>query len=278
MTETPSTSTLDHIVFLSPPGALAETKRKFVERGFDVIPGGVHAGGLTENLLVVIKDGVYLELIALIHPIEHYPEGSEERSRLESNLWASKLPGWIDYAFLGTSPTISKIINSRAQEEGSGVRYLAEISGGRETPTGRILKWLITGPDPTSSIEGVAKRGALPFFCADVTPREWRVPTGHVEHPNGVTGIACLTVLIPTKDLDEFERQLTSVIGFTPEFGPNDERTWSLSTTTGKDSPHLIIRAPRDREEEIHVDQRKGGIYRVAFRVTQADGEGLLSV
>jgi len=118
---------------------------------------------------------VYLELIAFTHPIEHYPEGSEERSRRESHIWASKLPGWIDYAFLGTSPTISEIINSRAQEEGSGVRYLAEVPGGRETPAGRVLKWLITGPDPTSNVEDAAKNGSLPFFCGDVTPREWRV-------------------------------------------------------------------------------------------------------
>ena len=118
---------------------------------------------------------MYLELIAFTHPIEHYPEGSEERSRRESNPWASKHPGWIDYAFLGTSPTISEIINSRAREEGSGVRYLTEVPGGRQTVTGRVLKWLITGPDPTSNVEGAAKNGSLPFFCGDITPREWRV-------------------------------------------------------------------------------------------------------
>lgn len=118
---------------------------------------------------------MYLELIAFIHPIEHYPEGSEDRSRRESNPWARKLPGWIDYAFLGTSPTVSKIINSRAEEEGSGVRYLAEVPGGRETLEGRVLKWLITGPDPTTTVEGVAKNGSSPFFCGDITPREWRV-------------------------------------------------------------------------------------------------------
>ena len=118
---------------------------------------------------------MYLELIAFIHPIDHYPEGSEERSRRESNPWAHKLPGWIDYAFLGTSPTISKTINSRAEEEGNSVRYLAETQGGRETPEGRVLKWLITGPDPTTSVRGAAKNGSLPFFCGDITPREWRV-------------------------------------------------------------------------------------------------------
>ena len=122
-----------------------------------------------------MQDGVYLELIAFTHPVEYYPEGSEERSRRESNPWASKLPGWIDYAFLGTSSTISNIINSRAEEEGSGVRYLAEVPGGRDTPAGKHLKWLITGPDPTSNVESAAKNGSLPFFCGDITPREWRV-------------------------------------------------------------------------------------------------------
>ena len=35
MTGTPSTSTLDHIVFLSPPGTLGETRKKFLEYGFE---------------------------------------------------------------------------------------------------------------------------------------------------------------------------------------------------------------------------------------------------
>ena len=35
MTGTPSTSTLDHIVFLSPPGTLPETRKKFTEYGFE---------------------------------------------------------------------------------------------------------------------------------------------------------------------------------------------------------------------------------------------------
>lgn len=105
----------------------------------------------------------------------------------------------------------------------------------------------------------------------------FQVPTGHLEHPNGVTGVACLTVLIPTKNLDEFERRLTSVIGFTPKVGPNDERTWSLSTTTGSDSPNLILRAPRDKEEEIYVREREGSIYKVEFQLTRPEG-GVLSI
>lgn len=94
-----------------------------------------------------------------------------------------------------------------------------------------------------------------------------------------MTGVAYLIILIPTKDLDGFERKVTSVLGFTPKVGPNDERTWSLSTTTGKDSPHLILRAPRDREEAVYVRERKGCIYKVAFQLTRPEGrEDLLLV
>jgi hypothetical protein len=82
--------------------------------------------------------------------------------------------------------------------------------------------------------------------------------------------------LIPAKDLDEFERKLTSVIGFAPNVDPNDERTWSLSTTTGRDSPRLILRTPQDREEERYVKKRKGSIYKVAFQLTGPEGNLLL--
>jgi len=105
----------------------------------------------------------------------------------------------------------------------------------------------------------------------------FQVPAGHVEHPNGVTKVADLIVLIPTKDLDEFERNLTSVIGFTPKIGPNDTRTWSLSTTTGGHSPHLTLRTPQDGEEERYVRWRKGSIYKVAFQLNRPEGR-LLSV
>ena len=105
----------------------------------------------------------------------------------------------------------------------------------------------------------------------------FQVPTERVDHPNGVAEVADLTVLIPPKDLDVFERQLTSVIGFKPEVGPNDTRTWSLSTTTGSDYPHLILRTPKGGEEERYVRERKGCIYKVAFKSTRVDG-GLLSI
>ena len=103
-----------------------------------------------------------------------------------------------------------------------------------------------------------------------------QVPTDRAEHPNGVTEVAYLTVLIDQEDLDKFEQQLTSVVGSMPEISPDGERTWSLSTT-GCGSPHLILRTPRDEEENEYLRERKGCIYKVAFQLTRLEG-GLLSI
>ncbi len=46
--------------------------------------------------------------------------------------------------------------------------HYAESKGGRRREDGKVLEWVIS-----STAEGL--RGALPFFCGDVTPREWRV-------------------------------------------------------------------------------------------------------
>ena len=115
---------------------------------------------------------MYLELICFTHPASHYPPGSPERHERDKNRWASKSVGWIDFAFLGNGslepPRISDIINDRARQDGSGALYSSEQAGGRRRPDGRELKWVISTPE-------AEKADTLPFFCGDVTPREWRV-------------------------------------------------------------------------------------------------------
>lgn len=125
-----------------------------------VIPGGTHVGGLTYNALVVLADGVYLELIAFV-----------EADPPSSHRWGRASPGWIDFAFLGLSSDVDRVINERAAKDKSGVTYQPGVDGGRhgETPQGKVLKWRVTAPATKHGI------GRLPFFCQDVTPREWRV-------------------------------------------------------------------------------------------------------
>lgn len=124
-----------------------------------VLPGGTHTGGLTHNVLVVFADGVYIEIIAFIHDISHYPEGSPEREKRETNWWAGQEPGWVEYANLGLDKSISEQINSRAREE----LFLPPQAGGRQNNDGVELKWNVTIPLPKLG------HGVIPFFCEDVT-------------------------------------------------------------------------------------------------------------
>ena len=67
------------------------------------------------------------------------------------------------------------------------VHYHTEVKGGRTRVDGKKLEWLISAPESTETdipIElanpavvgkGADVRGRLPFFCGDLTPREFRV-------------------------------------------------------------------------------------------------------
>lgn len=46
---------------------------------------------------------------------------------------------------------------------------MPEMKGGRVRPDGKVLEWVISVPGEEH------ERGILPFFCGDITPREWRV-------------------------------------------------------------------------------------------------------
>ncbi|KAF8437586.1 glyoxalase-like domain-containing protein [Boletus edulis BED1] len=264
-----STKTLDHIVHLTPPGTVEQVSQQFRDLGFNVIAGGAHAGGLSSNALVILGDGAYLELISFTHPASHYPIGSPDRQRRDSGPWAHKDPGWIDFAFLGSSATsIAHIINTRAERDHSEIHYTLETPGGRTRTDGRVLEWVITGTEDDEL------RGTVPFFCGDVTPREWRVPVeppSNAVHPSGVQGVAYVRVLTEPGSLTSVSAKLTSVVGEPPRLNAQgSEYTWTLevpSGTSDAEKPRLILGAPKDDEEQDHLETKGPGIFEVGFSV-----------
>ncbi|KAJ7272889.1 glyoxalase-like domain-containing protein [Mycena rebaudengoi] len=266
-----TTKTLDHIVHLTPPGTVEETAQQFRELGFNVINGGVHADGLTANSLVILGDHAYLELISFTKPVEAYPPSSPSRKQRENHKWASRSPGWIDYAFLGNGSfdpphRISDIVNGRAESP----LYLEETSGGRTRPDGEILKWIITTPVKATSI--------LPFFCGDVTDRHLRVPTepdDNTQHPSRTLGVAHLVLLISESKFAAASKELTVVIGAPPILRTATEARWSLSTLNGRTSPTLILSMASDQEQAHFVSNNTGlGIYEVGFWVGETGKKG----
>ena len=117
----------------------------------------------------ILSDSVYLELISFTHPVSYYPKGSPERKAREAHFWASKSPGWIDYAFLGNGSLVpGQRISDAINERAGHPLYAPEVPGGRKRPDGKVLKWVL-------SMAPADARGTLPFFCGDVTSRKWRV-------------------------------------------------------------------------------------------------------
>lgn len=132
---------------------------------------------------MTFSDGVYIELISFTKPVGEYEGDSEGLKKRKSHWWASmKENGWIDWSLGDTvdetiHEPISKAVNTRAINDGVQVHYEEGREGGRIKPDGVVLKWKVTFPSQ------IHRRGGLPFFCKDLTPREYRVSklSYHVE-------------------------------------------------------------------------------------------------
>jgi Glyoxalase-like domain len=171
---------LDHIVILLLQSETAEDLVKHADKfkkWFNVLPGGFHTGGRSQNVLISLEDGVYLELIAFTSP-----PSKDQR-------WGQFKPTRIvDMAFLGHPET-----GKEAYSEG--------IPGGRGE-----CKWIVTAPKNEWGV------GRLPFWCEDIdNPRDLRVPKP-TSQPSGVTAIKKMTILVDSprqqQNLQEMYRKI----------------------------------------------------------------------
>jgi len=161
---------LDHIVIKLPesqtPADLLLHAEPF-KKNFTLLPGGLHTGGMTQNLLVSFADGFYLELIAFTStPPKEHPWSHRKPTKL------------IDFAFLG-------------HPEQAKEAYQNGRPGGRGE-----CKWVVTMPKDEWGV------GNIPFWCGDITPRELRVPKP-TEQPSGVAGVSKITILVESTGQQE---------------------------------------------------------------------------
>jgi catechol 2,3-dioxygenase-like lactoylglutathione lyase family enzyme len=204
---------IDHIVILV--SDLDKAVEEWSDMGFTVVPGGEHTGGLSHNALISLADGSYLELVAFRGPVpkDHffYREGVTE--------------GLITYALL---PSDLEADIAAIRER--GLEYAGPRSGGRLRPDGVRIEWQI-GTPPSRD---------LPFLCADVTPRELRVPGGDAcVHRNGVIGISMLTISVA--DLDASVDRYARLLG-------DNGSIWSSTARAGFDIGNSGIVLIQDNE------------------------------
>ena len=191
------TFSIDHAVIFVED--LSEATADFERVGFQVTPGGTHAGGLTKNALIPLADGAYLEMLAFNIPETHRDLPHAEALRAVS----------------GTTPMDHRFLPRGAEGEGfrdlglatvglrevvdnarsAGLEIEGPFPGRRMRPDGREVEWELAFP----------KDPGLPFLIEDVTDRGLRVPSGDARrHPNGVTGIGEVVVQV-----DRFRRTVT---------------------------------------------------------------------
>lgn len=197
----PVTFSLDHAVIFVED--LTEATADFERIGFQVTPGGTHAGGLTKNALIALADGIYLELLAFTVPVT--PENlaqlmGEQRTAMDLRFLprGAEGEGFGDFA-LGTTPLRDAIDSANA----SGLLVEGPFPGRRVRTDGTEVSWLL----------GFPRDRELPFLIEDTTKRDLRVPGGKAtRHPNGVVGLSEMVVHVDDFDgaVDRYGRFLRS--------------------------------------------------------------------
>lgn len=188
---------VDHVVIRV--RELDEAMRDFERLGFTVVPGGEHEAFGSHNALIGLADGSYLELIAFPGQPPGGRESTAARSAPGRRLlaWGDQAEGLVDWALVP-----EEVEGAIARARAGGVPVEGPIPGGRLRPDGMRVEWEFGIPD----------RFDVPFFCADVTPRERRVPQGAArDHANGALGIHALVIAVA--DLDASRARFRALLG-----------------------------------------------------------------
>ncbi|KAL3422740.1 glyoxalase bleomycin resistance protein dioxygenase superfamily [Phlyctema vagabunda] len=237
---------LDHIVILLPHAQVIHPPL-WLTKHFAISPGGRHAGGQTENKLIIFQDGSYIELIAFVD------DSAQKRA---GHRWGKKEYGIIDYALITSSSAENNHagIQKRLADARSAFTYEPPEAGGRKREDGEVLQWKVTVPEDS------VQRGELPFFCHDVTPRDLRVPVSQesTTHPSGAYGVKQLAVLVDDKKVEDLVKAYGAVLNL-----PNSDQKGlegrldlpTLNRVEKKPLPRLSIKAPAAETEKAVVAQ-----------------------
>lgn len=251
------TTVLDHIIILVPYKDVLQPP-EWLTRNFSITPGGVHADGKTANKLITFQDGSYLELIAFVN---------DDPKNKAGHYWGSKRPGIIDFAFTSTegATTHYEALRRRLSATNASISYAPPKAGGRKREDGEVLKWEITSAENES-----IKRGVVPFFCHDVTPRALRVPRDaeNITHPSKVYGVKSLTIVLPKDQWTQLSKDYPAILDADSD-GPAQSGTagkkaafpvHNLYPVDGTPESTVYVRYPAEEEDELEKLVEEQGV------------------
>jgi catechol 2,3-dioxygenase-like lactoylglutathione lyase family enzyme len=175
---------IDHVMICVPD--LTRGIEQYRKLGFNIYPGGVHAGKGTHNA-IAFNDYDYVELLAIRDPSEY------EASARKGVDWTATLTefiaagGGIRYVIIESDDLAAEVAAMRAR----GVDVGEPVDGGRRTPAGQELRWKI-------AVLGAGNPLPL-FFIQHLTPVEERrkqLPIAG-NHPNGVYKLERAYIVTP---------------------------------------------------------------------------------
>jgi catechol 2,3-dioxygenase-like lactoylglutathione lyase family enzyme len=249
---------LDHLVIAVRD--LETAVSDYTRLGFNVTPGGRHTHAPTRNALIYFDDGAYLELIEWLEPAngqrwyEHLSSAGE---------------GIVDFALCPED--IACVIGRTG---GKGVDYQAPVPGSRVQASGEEIRWQLGWP----------VHAALPFLCADITPRHLRVPEGACrQHPNGVKGIREIAVGVADLDVAvrAYERLLQVKASHPRDMGAASERLGFRVASFRIGEVGLLLIEPGQVETPVadtlreQLTRRGPGPYRFTLK---AAGDGSMAL
>ncbi|KAF2130664.1 hypothetical protein P153DRAFT_338703 [Dothidotthia symphoricarpi CBS 119687] len=261
----PPTQSLDHLILFVPADPTTNLPRipPVFAQNFTLTPGGFHADGLTSNVLILLSDGCYIELISFI---------AQDHDLVSSHWWGpdAAFTGWKDWCLTNGG-------TAGGDWEALAGSYGAPIRGARKRDDGVDVQWAVTFP--TGANGGQASRGRVPFFCHDVTPREVRVPLDGVKtgHACGAVGVRGLTVLLRDQEMLDDTRRVYGAVFGDGGVVRGDEVWFSVSRVESVEGveggARIVLRLPRSEEERGKVE-KSGFWYGDVVLVAKAGGAG----
>ncbi|KAJ4331070.1 hypothetical protein N0V95_009952 [Ascochyta clinopodiicola] len=244
----PPPQSLDHLILFLPVDPTTKFPKlpSFFPKNFTLTPGGIHAGNITSNTLILLADGCYLELICFIDPSKP----------VDTHWWASGADrsGWIDWC-LTNSSSPRESWEAIGGVEGS---HAEPVEGGRKRPDGVDVKWAVTFPKGENG--GQASRGRVPFFCHDVTERQVRVPLSEEKtaHPSGILGVKELTVIVRDERLLEETRGVYARLFGNEGVKKGDEVFFQAKRVKDVEDldagAKVVLRLPKDEDESKKLE------------------------
>ena len=233
---------LDHVVILVRD--LDAAIESYTRLGFTAVPGGRH-NVATHNALIAFQDGSYVELIAF------WEDAPQHRWHRYLGLGG----GLVDYC-MRTSDLAGDVAGLRA----AGIAMSEKQPMSRLRPDGYRVEWALSLATET--------QGITPFLIEDITPREERVPR-QVEHVNGVTGIATLTIVVPNL---EVASRLTPVLGSASPLGGEGEQDAGVRYVSGGQTIAFVLPGAASEVAGYVSSRDGGGVFSLSLLTTGEPG------